>query len=389
VLPSLQAEQGGWSRKTTDGVLASWVLTAIPEIIFAEGPANAKIVRRISAWPVCDGLDRDTILRSRVNPFNSTLLPTRMKRPLLLPLLALLSLVQTLPQAAGQAPTPGPSAGLADPAVLPPSPSPQEAVQPVFRVALDFQQATAGEIAEYLTHKSMEPVSILFIGGSENTRLPSMKLRNVTVEEFVLILNQLGNIEAEQGGAGYQLKPVPGVTGIYTFQNINPLPALPSGKTGLPNESAFYDLSSILDGKLTVADVTTALSTAWATSGEGVPSRDALKFHEESNLLIVTGTPAQLSSSATLIKLLQDRKQTALRDKASVEIANLRRTIESADEARARVHLELEEVQKQARTQLAQSNERIFQLEIELARLKAAGAKPRQHPTKPLPARVL
>lgn len=292
--------------------------------------------------------------------------------------MVLLSLVQILPQAAAQAPTapPAPAGIPADPTAASPVSAFEQAVVPEHRLALDFQQANAAEVAEYLSAKSTEPVSILFIGGSENTRLPSMKLRNVTLEEFVLILNQLGSIEAEQGGAGYQLKPIHGVTGVYTFQNINPDAANRPANSGVSQESVFYDLTSILDGKLTVADVTTALNTAWTSTGEGLPSRDSLKFHEESNLLIVTGTPSQLSSSATLIKLLQDRKQASLRTKASAEMMELKNMLDATRDARDRLEFQINDLRQQSSTQLAKSNERVFELEIELARLKATAAKP-------------
>src|SRR6185503_5532335 len=79
------------------------------------------------------------------------------------------------------------------------------------------------------------------------------------------------------------------------------------GKT--PQKSTlFFDLSKILDKTLTIEDVTTAIRTGWAAAADGKePVPEALKFHQESKLLIATGAPEQLEAVTSIVRLLENR----------------------------------------------------------------------------------
>jgi hypothetical protein len=166
------------------------------------------------------------------------------------------------------------------------------------------------------------------------------------------------------------------VTGTRAPSGNEPVILSAFGPMGAPlsagsRSSQFFDLAMLLNDELTVNDLTTAIRTAWTAAGEGAePPAEALRFHKETELLIATGTPEQLSVVQSIVDLLKARVQPSADAKDSENLALQSRlrsvTAESEDfRKRADQNAELADVQ------IAKLRERLAELEIELAKANA------------------
>ncbi len=172
------------------------------------------------------------------------------------------------------------------------------------------------------------PINIVWTTGSEATPLPALRLHQVTVNEFFAAVTAAGRIGLEQGRSGYQFTEIPEAPNVFTFSVSQlPEPGLqqlgrqrqlqsavqlqPASPPPKPKQSQFFDVSGLLGEKLSIDDITTAIRTAWgaaATEGDE-PPMEALKFHQETQLLIATGSPEQLEAVNNLLALLGSRPQ--------------------------------------------------------------------------------
>ncbi|MES2707170.1 MAG: hypothetical protein V4726_11270 [Verrucomicrobiota bacterium] len=152
-------------------------------------------------------------------------------------------------------------------------------------------------------------------------------------------------------------------------------------RTLVPNRShtSFFDLSSILESKaLKVDDITTAIRTAWSSvEGDKMPAEGALKFHQETKLLIVTGTEEYMESASAIITLLQNRAKPS-RDDKDRELVALQQQILAIQETRDRVERDRRFEEEKSRELRDALQARIAELEVELkkAGVNAGAAKP-------------
>jgi hypothetical protein len=251
---------------------------------------------------------------------------------------------------------------------------------------LPAQEAIA-RIAEKLKH----PVNIIFTGDSAETPLPALRLHQVTLPEFFAAIHAAGRSEAANGRAGYAFAPVDGAPNIYTFAvHAPPQPsAVAFGSAGqaftatvfddgasavgaappAPDKSSlFFDLSTVLHDKLKIEDIITAIRTAWAAAEDGKEAPlEALRFHQDTKLLIATGFRNRLDIVTSIVKLLQERNQPS-KDEKLQEIDRLARSRAEAEDQYNRMAKKLEVVELERDAQVNQLRSRIAELEIELAK---------------------
>jgi hypothetical protein len=287
------------------------------------------------------------------------------------------------------------------PAAAPPAEAAAPPVEKRFDIELDGG-LPAREAITRIAEKLRHPVNVIFTGDSSETPLPALRLHQVTLGEFFSAIQASGQIEAANGRMGYGFAPVDGAPNIYTFSVVTPAPAA-AGGGGLSPEvvtstiftggqqappapekmSVFFDLSTVLNNKLTIEDVTTAIRTAWSAAEDGKePPPEALKFHQETKLLIATGYPRRLETVSNIVKLLQERNQPS-KDEKQREVENLLRQRDEVERHAARELSEAEakiqrmtkkfdEADNEKEKQLRDLQQRIAELEIELAKRSKA-----------------
>lgn len=300
------------------------------------------------------------------------------------------------------------------PALAPPSPDPFSA-PPVstsslltdIRFDILFNGDTGHSLAEKLG-EAVPGINIMLPGDSAHLSVPFMQLKNVNLTELMAAFAAASKADMGRGRPGYSLEPVAGASNILIFQQVQqpggvtdpntgsvvriPYPA-PSGPTpgfpgaasggpmggggfgGAPGQpasgSSFFDLSTILQsGDLKVDDITTAIRTAWSSvEGGKVPPEGALKFHQETKLLIVTGSPEYLQSATSIVEILQDRIRPS-RDEKDQKLAGLLQQLQTSDEGRARMEREMRYEEEKSREIKDKLQARITQLELDLAKLQ-------------------
>ena len=281
------------------------------------------------------------------------------------------------------------------------------------RFDIELVNATAEDAVKQLADKVGYPINVIYTGDSAGSQLPTLQLRKVTLPEFFAAVKAAGIAEQKNGRPGCEFTPVEGASNIYTFSvtqpgwnygvrmatNNNswsttapqaaqvaselskppmvyppphvqwaPTTVAVQGKTG-QKSTLFFDLSKILDKELTIEDVTTAIRTGWsAAAADGKePAPDALKFHQESKLLIATGAPEQLDAVTNIVRLLENRRLPS-KDEQDRTIEGLRRSIEEAAEQNHRLQRKLDDMDKMKEEAVSKLQDQVAKLEIELAK---------------------
>jgi len=309
---------------------------------------------------------------------------------------------------------------------LRPTPKPEPAPAPTTvaesgekRFDIELKGETAEQAVKQLVEKVGYPINVIFTGDSAGFQLPKLQLRKVTLTEFFAAIKAAGHAEEKSGRQGCEFEPVEGAANIYTFSVIEPAPnravkygwtssgtpagpnMIGGGSTPPPalnvtqpvNTSAgpspnvqwatagamvsakapqkttlFFDLSKILDKTLTIEDVTTAIRTGWTAGSDGKePDPGALKFHQESKLLIATGPPEHLEAVSSIVRLLENRR-LPVKDEQERIIESMRRTIDETAQQNNRLEAKLDEAEKIKEQTVRDLRDQIAKLEIELAK---------------------
>ncbi|MDB6132293.1 MAG: hypothetical protein JWM59_536 [Verrucomicrobiales bacterium] len=294
---------------------------------------------------------------------------------------------------------------------------------------------TASSVAEFLS-RTIPGLNVLLPNNAGEIVMPDMQLKDVNLREFMAAITAASNVDLANGNPGYSLTSIPGAPNILIFQRLQPAstlygqgpatggmgvgsgggapgvpgmggmafgggggtgggafvpgaPGMPGGGGGVfsppvpqaspgKKETQFFDLSGILQSKeLKVDDITTAIRTAWSSVENGkVPPEGALKFHQETRLLIVTATPDYMQSANSIVNLLlrrtepsdneRDQELNAVQQKMMVvEEGRMR-----AEEARMHAEKERQAVEEKNREVRDKLQARITDLELELAKLR-------------------
>lgn len=187
-----------------------------------------------------------------------------------------------------------------------------------------------GKVKEFVAAVSKalgKPVNVIIPKESEATLIPAVEVSRVTVSALfralsrasqhqVLVPTQIPGLPAPSGrpgGYSYQTagfvfsteEKEPSTDAVWTFQVQTP-PELPVGEPVAPTWVVQYFPIADYLSHFTVEDITTALESGWKLQAPtGGPA--AIRFHEETKLLIIAGTEAQMKLIPQVLEGLQKR----------------------------------------------------------------------------------
>lgn len=254
----------------------------------------------------------------------------------------------------------------------------------------------AQDVIELISEKLGHPVNVVWSGDSTSALLPALRLHQVTLREFLGAVTAVGRTEMRLGRAGFEFSEIPEAANVYTFSVIPPAPT-PSSFTRGPEEggavaringgvqltapstppapakiSQFFDLSVLLNDELKIDDITTAIRTAWTAAADGAePPTEALRYHQETQLLIATDSPERLKIVENIVDLLRSRNEPSKEEKDQA-IARLKRELEEINKDRDIGTMRLRDAEKKYEAEVSNLRERIAELEIELAKQRKA-----------------
>jgi hypothetical protein len=135
------------------------------------------------------------------------------------------------------------------------------------------------------------------------------------------------------------------------------------------------DVQPIVDKGMTVDDLATAIETVWEV--EPIPHVATLKFHRETNLLIVSGTAKHLALVDQVIEGISGRAPEASRAERMAELeASLARFEQRLGTLQVTMENHLKAYQQQA-TLLASLARQVQELERALAKVVSPGGGPK------------
>lgn len=245
---------------------------------------------------------------------------------------------------------------------IPAFPSSSELAAAAKRFDLDLNNNTAKEVIDLISHELGYPLNVVFIGNAADKVMPSLRLHQITLEEFFAALEMAGSF----GGVAHTFSfvPVEKAPNVYVC-NVRDLYVQ---SEAAPAENAFFDLQPLLTSdQMTVDDITTAISTAWMADGEPEPKAESLRYHQETKLLIVTASPSRIQSATALIKLLTDRTRPSTDEQQRTILKledQLARANQMAEEEGAHLRAKLDKQD----VEMARLREQIAKLEIDLAK---------------------
>jgi hypothetical protein len=206
-----------------------------------------------------------------------------------------------------------------------PAPSPDEP-----KTDVRFIGGTPGELVITLEKAFGSKPNIIISPSLQSAQIPGFELHNVTLEDIFNGLNLIGRANE----AGWNWTMSRDYTSIWTLVPIKPNPqpivygAVPSQPMiGQPRRVQIFNVARLLE-KYKIEDITTAVETAWQMqkpeaftspggSGRGGfggnrmpgPAKPALlpalKFHQDTQLLIAIGDPEDIGVVSQVLGMLE------------------------------------------------------------------------------------
>ncbi len=218
-------------------------------------------------------------------------------------LVAASSLAQNLPQpvprAAGPAADFGGGGGLEDEAA---------------RFDLKFPGGKVKEFVAAVSEALGKPVNVIIPKEGEGTMIPAVEVSRVTVPA---LFNALSNVSQHQVAVPTNvMTSSPGVLktsiayktigftfrteeknspdGVWTFLVTNP-PEIEMVEPAAPPRTVQYFPVAEYLSHFSVEDITAAIESGWKLQGGPAETSPTIRFHEETKLLIIAGTEAQMA----------------------------------------------------------------------------------------------
>jgi hypothetical protein len=175
-----------------------------------------------------------------------------------------------------------------------------------------FGGGTAEALANILKEAIHPAPNILISPGMNDIEFPAFELHNVTLADLFQALNNLSDKTGNWQLSGsnepiWVLNPTQSDGGIATgrlstvpYAQIDPLTGLPIGSKNDRTCSIFPLQRFLSDYK--VDDITTAIQTAWGMMGNDKGA--VMKYHKDTQLLIVMGTRDQLAIINEILRSL-------------------------------------------------------------------------------------
>lgn len=207
--------------------------------------------------------------------------------------LTLLATLAAFPLQAQRAPLPDPVATSTSPAPI------------LSKFDLTFPGGTPGELVAAIEKASGQPINVIIPAGHSRVQLPALRLKQVDIRQLFHVMGDatersevLPNGQVAETSYRFFTKDGPAIAAplwYFRVQGYFPLSAAPTTR--------FYSLAPYLRQGVTVDDITTAIRIGWEMRGE--TEMPSLKFHKETQLLIVVGQPAQLEVINDVLKATQ------------------------------------------------------------------------------------
>ncbi|MGI8602347.1 MAG: hypothetical protein ACR2OZ_05045 [Verrucomicrobiales bacterium] len=186
---------------------------------------------------------------------------------------------------------------------------------PITEIRFDIQLdgVAVQDLAPYLEKALGQPINLIVPPHASEIVLPRLKVHQVTLPELFEAL-QVASFPKGGNAPSYNFQMASG--NIWIFQMLSWVEEPPSPAAA--KISRVFSLAPYL-GQLKIEDILTTVQTAWKMSGAS--ENPDLKFHEETKLLIASGTPDKLQVIDTVLEALrgsvQSQKEKALEKELS------------------------------------------------------------------------
>ena len=225
-------------------------------------------------------------------------------------------------------------------------------------ISFTFKGGTVAQYVELL-HKHLRErnadANIIVKSGAQDVELPSVELRNVTVESALQLLHD--HVDAERN-TRLDLGAVHG--------GGAPIYVLYAASAHLPsNEETVHvwNVRQLLDNEVKAEDMLTAIETAM-TLLRSTREPAELRFHEATGLVMARGTKDQVR---TIELVIQQLRETAIhQEMEAMRRAELEQAAAMRADATARMQMEMESAQEEM-SRFKQEREAIF-LEMQAAK---------------------
>ena len=171
---------------------------------------------------------------------------------------------------------------------------------------LDFSGGTVGNLLTLLLNVMPSRPNILVSPTANNLLVPPLKLTGVDLRSLFKALPTF--MSAHTAGKKVELRVDFGIGSLnntiitlYTYQRrVNTARVI-------PDRTEVINVADLLaGGELKITDLVTAIETAWAMNSQGKTMKNPqLKFHKETNLLLVKGSIAAVSLVKNVTRQLQ------------------------------------------------------------------------------------
>ena len=175
---------------------------------------------------------------------------------------------------------------------LPPAVSAgNEAADAAPRFDLKFPGGKVQDFVVAVSKALGKPVNVIIPKTAEATPIPAVEVSRVTVAALFRALGTASQSPA--GGFAFRTEETNSPDAMWTFSVVHP-PEIPTAKPATaPRAVRYFPVAEYL-AHFSIEDITKAIESGWDLQGEATAPRAEMRFHEETKLLIVAGTTAQM-----------------------------------------------------------------------------------------------
>jgi hypothetical protein len=189
--------------------------------------------------------------------------------------------------------------------------NPPSTDQALTRFDLDFSGGQPKDLVVGIEKAMGRPVNVIVPEEYGATRLPALRMKNVTVPQLFEALGMASRKTEEivdpsgrhmiiNTSYGFRTQGMATDDSIWYFYVEKPVqgPPAPTSKN-----CRFYSLAPYLEGGYTVDDITTAIETSWKMLGDTSPP--TIRFHKDTKLLIAVGDDSRLATIDAVLTALR------------------------------------------------------------------------------------
>ncbi|WOO42483.1 hypothetical protein [Rubellicoccus peritrichatus] len=175
------------------------------------------------------------------------------------------------------------------------------------RFDLNFPGGSAQELITAISSASGQPTNAIIPENGRSIHIPEFEVHNVTTFELLTSIHEMEQVWRQTSNSGHQINEIgyrwtpragPRASGIWFLEVIS-TPERPPNMIVKP-----VSIGDYLDN-YSIDDISTAISLVWGTDAESTTKPD-IKFHPETQLLIMRGTTTQIEGAFTVLQLLKE-----------------------------------------------------------------------------------